>query len=556
MAATGTLQANALYYGDNLDIMREFPPESVDLVYLDPPFNSNRNYSLIFKEATGDHSEAQIDAFEDSWTWGNEARDTLAELSNTELHKGRVSSEVSRLIAAMVDGLGHNDMSAYLVMMTTRLVEMRRLLKPTGSLWLHCDPTASHYLKMILDAIFGPTRFRNEVIWKRADAHNDATQGAKRMGRIHDVLLFYSKGDQYTYNVQRTPLSAETADKWYRHVDPDGRRYNLDNATAAKPGGDTSYEFHGVLPPKGRYWAYSRTNMEKLWDAGLIVITPTNKLYIKRYLDENKGVPLQDLWLDIDQLRGFSASKERLGFPTQKPLALLERIIKLSSNPGDLVLDPFCGCGTALVAAQNLKRKWVGIDITHLSIAVMRARLKDATGLEDVPVFGTPKDLAGAKALAETADDGRYQFQWWALSLVDAVPVGGDKKKGADRGIDGLITFTEADEMKRILVSVKSGNVNSGMVRDLKGAMDREKSPIGILVTLKPPTKEMRFEAAEAGVYQSELWGGPFDRVQIHAIEDLLKGGKPHIPKYLPGYSQAKKLRTENPDQISLFDNP
>ena len=553
------VQTDVLYYGDNLDILRRYiPDESVDLVYLDPPFNSNRAYNVIFKDESGNSTDAQLLAFEDTWHWGPDAEAQYAYLTNTARNQGRVPSTVSTIIAALRSGIGENQMMAYLVEMAVRLVELRRVLKATGSIWLHCDPTASHYLKVLLDALFGAEQFRNEVIWKRSDSHNDATQGARQMGRIHDVLLFYTRSDDYMFNVQRMPLSQHTADGWYRHLDDDGRRYNLDNATAAKPGGDTSYEFHGVRPPEGRYWAYSRANMDKLWDEGRIVITATNKLYIKRYLDESKGVPLQDLWLDIDMLRGFSSSKERLGFPTQKPLALLERVISLSSNPGDIVLDPFCGCGPALVAAQKLDRKWVGIDVTYLSIAVMRARLKDSFGLADVAVIGQPTEVDGARAmLVETGLQGQYQFQWWALDLVGAQPMGGVQKKGADRGIDGVISFSTGPhgEVGRALVSVKSGSVNSGMVRDLKGVLDREKAEIGLFITLEEPSGPMQLEATTAGVYHSELSGRDYQRIQILTIRQLLEEHRmPDLPLLvLPAYQQAERVAKKAAEQGELF---
>jgi len=298
--------------------------------------------------------------------------------------------------------------------------------------------------------------------------------------------------------------------------------------------------------------------MDKLWDDGRIVITATNKLYIKRYLDESKGVPLQDLWLDIDMLRGFSSSKERLGFPTQKPLALLERVVNLSSNPGDVVLDPFCGCGTALVAAQKLDRQWVGIDVTYLSIAVMRARLKDSFGLVDVDVIGQPTEVEGARAmLAGTGLEGQYQFQWWALDLVGAQPIGGIQKKGADRGIDGVISFSTGPhgEVGRAIVSVKSGTVNSGMVRDLKGVLDREKAEIGLFVTLEEPSGPMRQEAATAGSYQSPLSGRDYPRVQLITIRELLEEHRhPELPVLvLPAYQQAERVEKKAAEQGELF---
>jgi DNA modification methylase len=553
------VRTNILYYGDNLDILRRYiPDQSVDLVYLDPPFNSNRAYNVIFKDESGNSTDAQLLAFEDTWHWGPDAEAQYAYLTNTARNHGRVPSTVSTIVAALRSGIGENQMMAYLVEMAVRLVELHRVLKSTGSLWLHCDPTASHYLKVLLDAVFGVEQCRNEVIWKRSDSHNDATQGARQLGRIHDVLLFYTKSDGYVYNVQRLPLSQQTADGWYRHVEDDGRRYNLDNATAAKPGGDTSYEFHGVLPPKGRYWAYSRANMDKLWDVGRIVITPTNKLYIKRYLDESKGVPLQDLWLDIDMLRGFSSSKERLGFPTQKPLALLERVMNLSSNPGDIVLDPFCGCGTALVAAQKLDRQWIGIDVTYLSIAVMKARLKDSFGLTDVDVIGQPTEVDGARAmLVGTGLEGQYQFQWWALDLIGAQPLGAVQKKGADRGIDGVISFSTGPrgEMGRALVSVKSGSVNSSQIRDLKGVLDREKAEIGLFVTLEEPSGPMQLEATTAGVYTSALSGRDYPRIQILTIRELLEEHrKPDLPVLvLPAYQRAERVAKKAAEQAELF---
>jgi DNA modification methylase len=453
------VKTNALYYGDNLDILRRYiPDEGADLVYLDPPFNSNRDYNVIFKDESGRKSDAQILAFEDTWHWGPSAEATYDYLTNSSRHGGRIPDSVSRIVSALRAGIGTNQMLAYIVEMAPRLVELRRVLKPTGSLYLHCDPTASHYLKLVLDAIFGPRSFVNEIVWERSTAKNDP----KRYGRIHDVLLFYSKGSTFTWNRQNVPFNADFAElpanlsKNYTYVEPGtGRRYRLSDLTANKPGGDTDYEWRGVRPYKGRPWAFSKANLEKFEAEGRIVYRRTGMPTFKRYLDEMPGVPLQDVWTDI---RLGSASPERLGWDTQKPLALLERIVTASSNPGDVVLDPFCGCGTALVAAQKLGREWVGIDITYLSIAVMRARMKDSFGLEDVEVIGQPTEVEGARALAQSPE-GRYQFQWWALALVDAQPVGGAQRKGADQGIDGTITFTDKNnELERVLVSVKSGH--------------------------------------------------------------------------------------------------
>ena len=548
---------NTLYYGDNLPILREYvPSESVDLVYLDPPFNSNRSYNVLFKHESGTEAQAQVQAFDDTWHWNEHTEATFAEL----VTRGR--PEVGAMIAALREFIGENQMMAYLVMMAVRLVELHRVLRPTGSLYLHCDPTASHYLKIILDTIFDVRNYRNELVWKRSDAHNDGKQGAKQLGRVHDIIFFYTKSDVWTWNPVYTDLPDSTQEKWYRHVESEtGRRYNMADLTAAKAGGDTLYEWNGVRPPQGRYWAYKREKMEQMEREGRIVYSSSGRPYMKRYLDESKGVSLQDLWTDIDMLRGISGS-ERLGYPTQKPVALLERILKASSNPGDVVLDPFCGCGTTVAAAQKLGRTWLGIDITHLAIALQKFRLKTAFGLvdrRDYDVIGEPVDLAGAEQLAL---DDRYQFQWWALSLIQAQPLGGDGeskqgKKGADRGIDGVITFIDdaTGKPKRVIVQVKSGHVSSATVRDLRGVVEREKAAIGVLITLEPPSGPMNVEAAKAGVYQSFHWG-EFPRVQVLTVGGLLHGYErlrmPPQGQTSVTFKKAQREGDEKPEQPGL----
>jgi DNA modification methylase len=548
------LETNLLYYGDNLDILRRYiPQDSVDLIYLDPPFNSQRDYNVIFKSEAGRRSDAQLLAFEDTWHWGPSTELTYAYLTNTARHEGRVPDTVSSIVAALRKGIGENQVMAYLVEMSVRLVELRRVLKPTGSLYLHCDPTASHYLKVILDAVFGPDRFRSEIVWKRTYAHSDTKQGRKIHGHIHDVLLFYTKGNDWTWNALYAPYDQTYIDAFYSHIEPQtGRRYQADNLTAAKPGGDTLYEWKGVKPYKGRYWAYSKAKMEEFERQGRLVYSKSGMPRYKRYLDEMPGVPPQDVWTDLPPITALA--HERLGYPTQKPLALLERIIGTSSNPGDVVLDPFCGCGTALSAAQKLERRWIGIDITYLAIAVMKARLKDSFGLDNIRVVGQPTEVEGARQFAQSAE-GRYQFQWWALALVDARPVGGVEKKGSDRGIDGIITFTDRHgELQAVLVSVKSGQVNSGMVRDLKGAMDREKAAIGLFVSLEEPSKEMQLEANTAGLWRSDVWKRDYPRIQILTIADLLAGKKPELPPFvMPTYQQAPRVAIDA-EQPGLFD--
>ena len=550
------MQTNVLYYGDNLDILRRYiPDESVDLVYLDPPFNSNRDYNVIFKDESGRKSDAQLLAFEDTWHWGPDAEGQYAYLTNTARNQGRVPSTVSTIAAALRSGIGENQMMAYLVEMAVRLVELHRVLKPTGSLYLHCDPTASHYLRVLLDAVFDPLNFRSEVTWQRTNVHSDS----KEWSAVSDRLLYYVKDARksYTWNPPYLPHSDEHIRSKYGSHDPDGRAYTLSDMTSQNPRPNMMYEWKGHASP-AMGWRYERATMERL-DAEGRIWYPDSKdkrPRLKRYLDEMPGTLATNVWTDIDPIN--SQAKERLGYPTQKPLALLERVFAASSNPGDVVLDPFCGCGTALVAAQKLDRRWIGIDVTYLSIAVMRARLKDSFGLADVEVIGQPTEVEGARAmLVGTGLEGQYQFQWWALDLVGAQPIGGTQKKGADRGIDGVISFSTGPrgEVGRALVSVKSGGVNSSQVRDLKGVLDREKAEIGLFVTLEEPSAPMHLEATTAGVYHSDLSGRDYPRIQILTIRELLEEHRrPDLPVLvLPAYQQAERVERKAAEQGELF---
>ncbi len=542
---------NTLYYGDNLDILRQHvPDESVDLVYLDPPFNSNANYNVLFKEQSGEESPAQIRAFTDTWEWTQEAVRTYEEEIITN---PAVPSNVKEMVSSIRQFIGSNAMMAYLVMMTPRLVELRRVLKPTGSIYLHCDPTAGHYLKIIMDRVFGKENFRTEIIWKRTSAHSDSRQGRRQHGRVHDLLLFYSKGASWTWNQLYTEYDQGYVDQFYRHVEPGtGRRYRLDNLTgpggAAK--GNPSYEVMGVT----RYWRYSEERMAELIEEGRIVQTrPGAVPAYKRYLDEMPGVPLQDVWTDIGPIA--SQAKERLGYPTQKPQALLERIIQASSNEGDVVLDPFCGCGTAVAAAENLKRRWIGIDITHLAVAIMKSRLRTDFELHpgaDYEVVGEPADVASARALAE---QDRYQFQYWAMSLLEALPREQGGRRGADRGIDGILHFIDGPHSatKKAIVQVKSGRVSSPHIRDLKGTVEREKADLGLFITLEEPTREMRTEADSAGFYHSDIWQRNYPRMQIRTIAELLLEGRDFdIPQHPSMYGPAQRVRRSEGSQITM----
>jgi site-specific DNA-methyltransferase (adenine-specific) len=539
---------NTLFYGDNLKILRDYiPDESIDLIYLDPPFNSNRNYNVLFKDESGTDSEAQITAFEDTWHWNHIAEQTYHELVT------QAPDHISRMIAALRKFIGANQMMAYLVMMTARLMELHRVLKSTGSLYLHCDPTASHYLKIILDIIFSPQNFRNEIVWQRTNAKGLAFT---RFATNHDIILRYTKSDIFTWNPQYTPHDPEYIEKFYRYVEPEtGRRYSLDNlANPNKDRPNLTYEFLGVI----RVWRWTKERMQEAYDKGLIVQShPGAVPRLKRYLDEQEGNPIGDTWTDIPPVQ--SQSKELLGYPTQKPLALLERIISASSNPGDIVLDPFCGCGTAIAAAQKLGRKWIGIDITHLSIALQKYRLQDMFPDIHFKVIGEPTDLGAAKQLAQ---DDRYQFQWWALSLIRAKPLGGKEgskvgKKGSDKGIDGVITFIDDaySKPKRVLVQVKSGHVKSGDIRDLVGTLKREEATMGVFITLEEPSKEMVKEALSAGYYHSPGWNEDYPTIQILTISELLKGARVKMPPQYGTFKQAQRVKQNNETtQPDLFE--
>lgn len=541
---------NKLYFGDNLDIMRDhIADESIDLVYLDPPFNSKASYNVLFAEKDGKASSAQITAFEDTWHWDESAESTYLDVVKNG------PSDLSELMQALRQFLGSNDVLAYLTMISIRLVEMRRVLKGTGTIYLHCDPTASHYLKIVMDSIFGVRNFLNEVVWKRTSAHSDVVQGALHMGRIHDVIFRYSKCSNPTRNPVYVPYSEDYVESVYRYVEEDGRRYQTQPLHAKQPGGDTSYEWKGQFPPPGRYWAFSRDNMEKLDREGRIYYSKTGVPRYKIYLEDSKGRPLQDIWDDISPVH--TRPSERLGYPTQKPEGLLERIIAYSSNEGDVILDPFCGCGTTVAVAERLHRRWIGIDITHLAITLMKKRLEDTFGEELAPfgVVGDPKDVGSAEALAH---QNRHQFEWWALSLVDARPAQ-DKKKGADKGVDGYLNFfdDESGKAKKVVVQVKSGHVGSAIIRDLKGTVEREKAQIGVLITLQKPTGPMKKEALEAGYYEPEHFPGKkYQRLQILTVEDLLAEKVIEYPRMGPEstFKKAKRQKKQRDEQGSLLD--
>lgn len=519
---TGTM--NELYYGDNLDILPQYiADESVDLVYLDPPFNSNANYNILFAEKSGEKSASQIRAFGDTWHWSTESEKLYYELLNS-------GGKLTDLVKALRGFLGENDMMAYLVRMAATLVELRRALKPTGTIYLHCDPTASHYLKLVMDGVFGAVNFRGEIIWKRTNSRS--TSG--RWPRLHDTILCYSHSDLFRF----VPIKVKADAAKMPHTlitGPDGQKYQTFELTApgATQEGESGKPWRGFDPGKyGRHWANVHAQMDA-WDAaGLIHWPKSGKAggFPRRRDEEpfdpaSREVVVGDVWTDIDRIN--QSAKERLGYPTQKPEALLMRILEASSKEGDVVLDPFCGCGTTVAVAHRMHRKWIGIDVTNLAITLIRHRLKSTYGPgveETYEVIGEPTSIPDAEALAKSDP---YQFQWWALGLVGARPV--EQKKGADKGIDGRLFFFDGQE-RQIILSVKAGHVTVNQVRDLRGVLDREQATMGVFLCFESPTKPMLAEAASAGMYQSQ-WG-LHPRIQILTIDDLFDGKKIDFPAH------------------------
>lgn len=536
---------NKLYYGDNLEVLARYvKDESVDLVYLDPPFNSRQDYNVLFAEKDGSQSSSQIRAFKDTWEWNLEAK------ADYEASIG-FGGRVAEALRAFHTFLGGSDMLAYLAMMARRLIELKRVLKQSGTIYLHCDTTASHYLKMLMDAIFGPQCFRNEIAWRRSHPKGHAFT---RFARNHDVILVYSKAEAPVWNMLYVPQTVENAAKQYSLRDEDGRAYQLTSLLNPNPNRpNLTYEFLGAK----KVWRWTRDRMLKEYENGRIVVPRGGEGIprYKRYLDEQEGIPVSDFWDDIE----IASGAEKLGYPTQKPEALLERILEASSNEGDVVLDPFCGCGTTIQVSQRLRRRWIGIDITHLAVSLIKKRLSDAYGEEiknSYSVIGEPRDLAGAAKLAE---ENKYQFQWWALGLVGARPA--EEKKGADRGIDGRLYFRDDErgvKVKQILMSVKAGGVQVSQVRDLRGTVEREGAEIGAFLCFETPTKPMIREAAEAGFYTAPD-GSRYPRMQILTIQEILAGKKLDYPRFARSvtYKEAPKAEASTRQRnLSLFTNP
>lgn len=551
---------NHLYFGDNLDVLRRYiADESVDLVYLDPPFNSNRNYSVIFNRngATDDEAAAQIEAFEDTWKWTHATDEQLDDF--LEGGPGRAVDAIT----AFLSMLGKNDAMAYLVNMAPRLVELHRVLKKTGSLYLHCDPTMSHYLKVLLDSIFDVRNFRSEVIWKRTGAHGSA----KRYAPLHDVILMYAKSSDGVWNQTYGPYDEDYLTQKFSKVDDEGRRFQDISLTGPDVRtGDSGKPWRGIDPTaKNRHWAIpkyletqgvitagtTQERLDQLDTAGRIYWTAKGGPRLKFFVEDAPGMPLPDIWSDISPLNSQAA--ERLGYPTQKPLKLLERILEASSNPGDVVLDPFCGCGTTVDAAQKMGRKWIGIDVTYISIDLIVKRLQHTYGdaiSSTFKVTGIPHDVAAARAMFS---DSAFEFERWAVTLVGAQP---NQKQVGDKGIDGVGRFvlgSKKSEVGKILVSVKGGKtINPSMARDLAGTVKQHGAQMGILVTLEPATKGVQEVIDQSGYWTHPANGAKYPVLQHFTIQELLRGKRPHVPPMYAPYIEAKKQRPTH-DQGGLF---
>ncbi len=516
---------NKLYYGDNLEVLRGFPDECVDLIYLDPPFNSNAGYNVLFKSASGAGADASIEAFDDTWTWGDSAKEALLDIA------AGTNRPLTVMMEAMHSAIGENPLMAYLAMMAVRLVELQRVLKGTGSLYLHCDPTASHYLKLVLDAVFGAENFINEIVWQRTNAKSHAFT---RFSSAHDIIFCYHKSDTAVWNPQYLPHSEKLLKSHYSNVeDGTGRRFTLgDTLNPNKDRPNLTYEWNGHT----RVWRWTRDKMQQMHDAGLLHYTATGMPRQKRYLDEMEGTPLTSVWIDIPPIN--SQAQERLGYPTQKPRALLERIIAASSNPGDVVLDPFCGCGTAVDAAQKLGRQWIGIDITHVAIGMIEDRMRSGYPGIEFETIGVPKDLDSAIKLA---NDDKHQFQQWACWQVGGYP---REKKGGDKGVDGWFNYlAESGKIETGVISVKGGeNLNPGMVRDLGRVMERDKHRFGLFITAAMPTKGVRDEIASHPLIETEF--GRFPAMQVVTIAELIHGPKPKLPPLISPVKKASRVET------------
>jgi DNA modification methylase len=505
--------------------MKEFiPRKSIDLIYLDPPFNSQRNYNLIYRQLTGQPVPEQEEAFCDAWELDPEKLDMMQRMPIVYEEYG-VDPDLAKFWDAWIKALRNTQprLLAYLLYMTIRLFEMNLLLSSRGSIYLHCDPTVSHYIKIIMDGIFGHQNFRNEIIWRRRYGAFSTVHESTKFGASTDTILFYVKGKDAVFHPQYSfedEKYRKYVERTFKYIDEKGRRYRIADLANPAPRPNLMYEYKGYKPPQNG-WAISKEKMEQ-WDREGRLHFPKNpngRIQRKRFLDELKGKPVQNLWDDIKMIS--SQSSERLGYPTQKPIALLKRIIEASTNPEGIVLDPFCGCGTAIYAAHLLGRKWIGCDIAILSVHLVQDILLKRYGLQegkDYLVAGIPKSVDGAYDLFVRDP---HQFQHWAVELAQGFA---SAKFSGDKGIDGRIHFETKEGLKNMVLSVKGGGKPTPLwMRELGGVVQREEDTrMGCLICLETPTKGMKEEETKGGIYSCE--GRDYPRLQIRTIKDLLDG--------------------------------
>ncbi len=542
---------NHLHFGDCLDVLKKLkeqhPQPFIDLIYIDPPFNSKRNYNVLFESIDMKDANAQKQAFSD--TWSNYSYvDTLNEIA--ELHK-----DLYQMLNMFHNLKSISDSAtAYLTTMAIRIFYMHKLLKDTGSFYMHCDPTMSHYLKLMCDIIFGGKNFRNEIVWQRTNAHN---MKSKYFGRVHDVIFFYAKSSKYTWNEQFTEYSKEQLSRFKE--DEKGKLYKAENLTFSSANPNRQFEWRGVKPPANRSWGASFEQLEQWWNEGRILkrIDGAPRMDgLKVFFDDLKGKSLNDWWEDISRVGNTSA--ESLGYPTQKPEALLERIIKASSNEGDIVADFFCGCGTTIAAAQKLNRKWIGADISHLAVRLIKKRLVETYGRgieSNLKLHGMPKDIGSAKELAQNIEGGRIGFQDWAIEVMLNGVV--NEKKTADGGYDGYLTFYDNNKKKHFaLIETKSGKLTVKNLREFVHVIETQKATIGIFVCFaENVTREMIKCAKDAGHVKMDGAEFPMDKIQIITIEDLFAGRQPQLPGGAENQTFKKSQRKETKGaSYGLFD--
>lgn len=532
---------NHLYFGDCLDVLRDlkenYPQPFIDLIYIDPPFNSKRNYNVLFESMDMKDANAQKQAFADTWT--NVAyMDELHMLA--EMHK-----DLYDVLTAFSKAKSISDSAvAYLTTMALRILYMHKLLKDTGSFYLHCDPTMSAYLKLVCDMIFEEKNFKSDITWQRTGAHSDS----KNFANNADSILYYTKSLKYNFSTQYQPYKSEYL-KRYKYNDTKGNFLDRDLTAGGLSGGGYEYEWKGIT----KVWRCPVETMKRYEIEDKIYYTKNGTPRLKQYLSEMEGVPCTSVWTDISPIN--SQSQERLGYPTQKPETLMERIIKASSNEGDVVADFFCGCGTTIAVAQKLNRKWLGADISHLAIRLIVKRLVDSYGegvKHNIKIHGFPADVASARELAEKTDKGRILFQEWVIEVLLNGVV--NEKKVADGGFDGYLTYQTQAGKEFVLIEIKSGKVNVTNIREFVQVIDKQNANAGIFVCFESTvTKEMLKEAKHAGHIKIGNVEFGQDKIQIITIEQLMSNHYPNLPNVSSTFKKAQRKESKG-TSYGLFD--